>query len=93
VLLGRNHFALVPRYPAILDLLNAGAPVISPIPTHVVIATANLTDSATRGGSTNRQLPPGTTVTVIKTEGEWAYIAKGGTPLGYVLQDRLAPLN
>ena len=93
VLPGGNTFPVVPRCPAVLDLLNAGGPVISPIPTHVVIATADLMESATRGGSIKRQLTPGTTVTLIKTELEWAYIAKDGTALGYILQGQLAPLN
>jgi hypothetical protein len=32
-------------------------------------------------------------VTLIKTEGEWGYIAKEGVILGYVLQRQLAPLK
>jgi hypothetical protein len=38
-------------------------------------------------------LPPGTSVTLIKTEGEWAHIAKDGVALGYVLQGQLLRLN
>jgi hypothetical protein len=85
----------VPRYPAILARLGTpttGA-VISQTPTHVVIAAADLMASATRGGDVKSRLDPGTAVTLIKTEGEWAYIAKDGTVLGYVLQRQLIPLK
>jgi len=93
VLLGRNDYSVVPRYAAIIDELRSNGPEISRTPTHVLIAAADLMASATRGAEAKRKLPPGTSVTLIKTEGEWAYIAKDGTVLGYVLQRQLAPLN
>jgi hypothetical protein len=89
-----DNYALVPRYPAILARLGTpttGA-VISQTPTHVVIAAADLMASATRGGEVKRQLPPGTLVTLVKTEGDWAYVAEDGVALGYVLQSRLVKM-
>jgi hypothetical protein len=57
-----------------------------------VIAAADLMASATRGGEVRRQLPAGTLVTVVKTEGDWAYVAEDGVALGYVLQSRLVKM-
>src|SRR5215471_3075887 len=60
--------------------------------------TLGKTDKSASGGeeidsSVARKGHPATSVTLIKTEGEWADIAKDGTVLGYVLQRQLAPLN
>ena len=93
VLLGRNDYSIVPRYAAIVDELRSNGPEISRAPTHVVIAAADLMASAARGGETKRRLEVGTAVTLVKTEGEWAYIAKDGVALGYVLQNQLLRLN
>jgi SH3-like domain-containing protein len=54
-----------------------------------VTAAADLMASATRGGDVKRQLPPGTMLTVVKTEGDWAFVAENGVALGYVQQNRL----
>src|SRR5262249_40191346 len=89
-----DNYALVPRFPAILGRLCAGEPQISRTPTHVVgVAAADLMDTATRGSEVKRRLQAGTLVTVIKAEGDWAYIAKDGNVLGYILQNQLAPVN
>jgi len=48
--------------------------------------------SAARGGEVKRQLPPGTLVTLVQTEGDWAYVAEDGVALGYVLQSRLVKM-
>jgi WD40 repeat protein/uncharacterized caspase-like protein len=93
VLPGRNDYPVVPRYAAVLQQLRAGGAEISRTPTHVVIVAADLLGSAMRGGDVKRQLDAGTAVTLIKTEGEWAYVAKDGTALGYVLQSELRPLH
>jgi hypothetical protein len=93
VLLGEHNYALVPRYEKILSMLEADGPIYSRIPTHVVISSADLIESMTRGASNKSQLPPGTTVTIIKREGEYAYVAKDGKPLGYVLFNKLVKLN
>src|SRR5262249_50243620 len=94
VLPGSNDFPVVPRYPAILKVLgDATGTAIARAPTHVVIAAADLMENATRGGGIKRQLQAGTAVTLIKSVGEWAYIAKDGVALGYVLQSQLLKLN
>jgi WD40 repeat protein len=92
VLLGENNYAVVPRYPQILAKIDVGGELYSRTPTHVLIAAADLMASAARGGETKRRLEVGTPVTLIKTEGEWAYIAKDGVALGYVLQNQLIKL-
>jgi hypothetical protein len=89
VLLGENNYAVVPRYTKIMAALEGGGETYSRIPTHVVTAAADLMASATRGGDVKRQLPPGTMLTVVKIDGDWAYVAENGVALGYVRQDRL----
>jgi hypothetical protein len=54
----------------------------------MVIAVAELRQTA-RGDGSITQLPPGTLVTQVRTEGEYAFIAKDGKPLGYVLSKTL----
>ena len=81
----------MPRYPAIFARLGINEVAISRTPTHVVIAAADLMESATRGGDVKRLLPVGTTVTVIKPEGDWAYIATDG--IAVILQTRLLKLD
>jgi hypothetical protein len=87
-----RDYPLVPRYTKILAKLNAGAPLIPTRPTHVVIAVADLLAQA-RGTEAKSQLQPGTLVTLIKADGEWAYVAYDGKPLGYVLSNQLAELK
>jgi WD40 repeat protein len=84
-----QNYPVLPRYPAILAMLEAGGTVFSTKPTHVVIAVAELFETANRGGVAKRQLQRGELVTLIKTENGWAYIAKGGKPLGYVEEEKL----
>ncbi len=91
--IGSANFPLVPRYRAILAKLGADAPQISRKPTHALLAAADLFESASGGGTAKRQLKRGEQVTLIKVEGGWAYIAKDGTPLGYVAEDKLLPLS
>jgi WD40 repeat protein/uncharacterized caspase-like protein len=90
--LDADNFALVPRYAAILSRLGVTEVAISRTPTHVTIAAADLMASATRG-EVKRQLPAGALVAVVKTEGDWAYVAQNGVALGYVRQDRLLKLS
>ena len=92
VLLGEHNYAVVPRYEKILAKIEAGGETYSRIPTHVIIALAEVRQAA-RGEGTTIQLPPGTLITVVKTEGDYAYVAKDGKPLGYVLLSQLAKLN
>jgi hypothetical protein len=89
VLPGSVDYSLVPRYAAIIDELRSNGPAISRTPTHVLIAAADLMARATRGGEVKRQLPRSTLVTLVRTDGEYAYVAKDGEPLGYVLRSVL----
>jgi len=84
-----NDYPLVPRYRAILDKLGADEPEIGTKPTHVVLRDTNLFDASNRGAPVKRQLRHGEAVTLIKAENGWAHIAKDGTPLGYVEEDKL----
>jgi hypothetical protein len=52
-----------------------------------------LMESAGRGNEVKQQLSPGTLVTLIKADGQWAFVAKDGVALGYVLQSQLAQLH
>jgi WD40 repeat protein len=88
-----QNYPVLPRYPAILAMLEAGGTVFSSKPTHVVIAAAELFETASRGGQVKRQLKRGEQITLIKAEGGWAYVAKGGKPLGYVEEDKLLQLE
>jgi WD40 repeat protein/uncharacterized caspase-like protein len=91
--LDADNFALVPRYSAHLARLGTSDVAFSRTPTHVVVAAADLTETAIRGGNVKRQLPPGTTVTLIKIDGDWAYVAKDGVALGYIMRSQLLELN
>jgi hypothetical protein len=84
-----QNYPVLPRYPAILAMLEAGGPAIAVKPTHVVIAAAELFGTASRGGQVKRQLEAGELVTLVKAENGLAYIAKEGKPLGYVASDKL----
>jgi hypothetical protein len=89
-----SGYTLVPRYPQILAKLNAGGPIISTKPTHVVMAATDLLEQAARGAPVTRQLPAGTMVTVFEPiEGGWAHVAKDGKPIGYVPEDRLLKVD
>jgi hypothetical protein len=92
VLLGENNYAVVPRYAKIMATLQGGAEIYSRVPTHVVIAAAELHQTA-RGDGAATPLPPGTLLTEIKAEGEYAFVAKDGKPLGYVLRKMLLEIK
>jgi WD40 repeat protein len=90
-----TNYPLVPRYPAILARLGgqgAGISTISQKPTHVVMVAGEVFETASRGSQVKRPLKRLELVTLIKTENGWAYIAKEGKPLGYVEEDKLAPI-
>jgi len=88
VLPGSNDFSVVPRYAKILGDLEGTGETFARDPTHMVIAAAELRQTV-RGDGSITQLPPGTLVTQVRTEGEYAFIAKDGKPLGYVLRRML----
>lgn len=94
VLLGEHNFAIVPRFPQVLAMLETPNEVrVSKIATHVVIAAADLMETATRGPGAKSQLLPGTQVTVVKIEEDWAYVAVDGKVIGYVLKTQLLELR
>lgn len=71
----------------------AGVAFIPKAPTHVIIRPVTLA-VADRGASADKNvLPPGTTVRLLKSEGERALVARDGQELGFVPADALAPLN
>jgi WD40 repeat protein len=92
VLLGENNYAIVPRYAKIMATLQGAGEAYSRVPTHVVIAATELHQTA-RGDGPATQLPPGTLVTQIKTDGEYVFIAKDGKPIGYVLRNMLVEVK
>jgi hypothetical protein len=89
-----DGYTLVPRYTKILAKLDAGGPVISTKPTHMVVVTADLLEQAARGSPVTRQLEAGTLVTVIEPiEEGWAHVAQEGKPIGYVREERLLKMK
>jgi WD40 repeat protein len=88
-----ENYPVLPRSAKVLALIDADGPIISKKPTHAVMVSAQLFEAANRGGVGKRQLERGEQVTLIKAESGWAYIAKGGKPLGYVEQEKLLQLK
>jgi WD40 repeat protein len=88
-----ENYPVLPRSVKVLALIEAEGPIINKKPTHVVAVPAELFETAARGGRAMRRLRPGEQVTLIKAENGWAYIAKGGKPLGYVEKDKLLQLE
>jgi hypothetical protein len=88
-----ENYPVLPRNREVLKLIDAEERFISKIPTHAVIAEAELFETAARGGQVKRQLKRGEEVTLIKSENGWAWIAKKGEPLGYVEEDKLLLLT
>jgi WD40 repeat protein len=88
-----ENYPVLPRSTKVLALIESEGSIISKKPTHVVIAAAELFETASRGGQVKRQLSPGEQVTLIKEDNGWAYIAKGSKPLGYVEKGKLLQLK
>ena len=87
-----ENYPVLPRSAKVLALIDAEAPIISKKPTHVVMVAGEVFETSSRGGQVKRQLKRAELVTMIKVENGWAYIAKEGKPLGYVEEDKLAPI-
>jgi WD40 repeat protein len=62
-------------------------------PTHVVIAPATVRQAAAPTGAVVTELPAGTQVAVVKTEGGWTIVARDGKQLGFVDDKQLAKLQ
>jgi Caspase domain len=58
-------------------------------PTHVVLAPVDVFERLAGQGVKIEQLPAGTLLSLVKTEGGWALVARDGEQLGYVSEDRL----
>jgi len=69
--------------------------VIIPIkPTHVNTEPLQIfKETGGAGGVVVEQLPPFTTVTLVKSGGGWVLIAKDGKALGYTAETKLHKLN
>jgi TRAP transporter TAXI family solute receptor len=62
-------------------------------PTHVSTGPLQIFKEAGGKGTIVQQLPPFTTVTLVKSQQGWVLIAKDGTLLGYVAESKLRKLN
>ena len=67
--------------------------ILSTKPTHVSAEPLQIFKEARGGGTIVQELPPFTTVTLIKSEQGWVLIAKDGKLLGYVAETKLRKLN
>ena len=70
-----------------------GAIVIPIKPTHVSTELLQIFKEAGGTGAVVEQLPPFSTVTLVKVERGWMLIAKDGRALGYVAEAKLHKLN
>jgi hypothetical protein len=62
-------------------------------PTHVSAELLQIFKETGGKGAIVQQLPPFTTVTLVKNEEGWVLIAKDGKLLGYVAEAKLRKLN
>jgi WD40 repeat protein len=62
-------------------------------PTHVNVEPLEIFRAPGGGAPVIQQLPPFTTVTLVKTDHGWVLIAKNGRALGYVAEAKLQKLN
>jgi hypothetical protein len=87
-----TNFALAKQLAAIAPA--PGEPlIISSKPTHVNTALLRVFKEAGGHGLVATELPPFTTVTLVKSERGWVLIAKDGTAIGYVAERTLQKLN
>ena len=71
-----------------------GDAIIIPIkPTHVSAELLQVFKEAGGNGGIVQQLPPFTTVTMVKADRGWVLIARDGQALGYVAEAKLHKLN
>ena len=91
-----NNFPIVSRVSLLAEAVNAAAvpAAASPAkPTHVVIAPADVHQSAASTGAVITQLPAGTQVAIVRREGGWIIVARDGKQLGYVEEKALLALQ
>jgi WD40 repeat protein len=86
------NFPLVREVPALAPAQDDA--IIIPIkPTHVNTEPLQIFKETGGGGGVVEQLPPFTTVTLVKSERGWVLIAKDGKALGYATEAKLHKLN
>jgi WD40 repeat protein len=87
-----SNFSLV-REVAALAPAQGDAIIIPVKPTHVTTELLQVFKEAGGIGKIVQQLPPFTTVTLVKSDRGWALIAKDGTVLGYAAEAKLHTVN
>jgi hypothetical protein len=87
-----SNFPLV-RQVAALAPTPDDAIIIPVKPTHVSTELLQIFKEAGGAGGIVQQLPPFTTVTLVKSDGRWVLIARDGKALGYAAQAKLHKLN
>jgi len=89
-----GNYPIVPRYSKILAELDADRVAIGAKPTHVLVASAEISDAPVRGGSPSpQQLKAGDLVTVIDSKDGWARVAQEGRAVGFVEEKYILRLN
>ena len=78
-----SNFSLTKQVTALAPALGEEI-IISTAPTHVVTELVEVLKTDDAAGVVVQQLQPFTTVTLVKTEQGWAFVAKDGKALGYV---------
>ena len=87
-----SNFSLVRQIPALAP--DQGEAIIIPVkPTHVSVELLQVFKEAGGTDEVVQELPPFTTVTLVKSNGGWALIARDGTVLGYAAEAKLHKLN
>ncbi|MGA7328514.1 MAG: hypothetical protein WBX25_29500 [Rhodomicrobium sp.] len=88
-----DSYTFARRYPDILKELEVKDNIVPKKPTHVVIAAAELFETATRGAKTAKRIEGGELVTVLNVKGNLAEIAQNGKALGFVENAKLLKLK
>jgi hypothetical protein len=95
-----HHRFLIDQHLKTIEQLEAtiapaqGDAIIVPIkPTHVSTELLQVFKEAGGAGDVVQQLPPFTTVTLVKSDQGWVLIARDGKLLGYAAEAKLHKLN
>jgi hypothetical protein len=87
-----SNFPLARQVPSLVP--DPGDEIIIPVkPTHVNTELLQIFKETGGTGGTAQQLPPFTTVTLVKSDRGWALIARDGKLLGYAAEVKLHKLN
>ena len=87
-----SNFPLVRQVAALAPA--HGETIVIPVrPTHVSTELLQIFKEAGGSGGIVQQLPPFTTVTLVKSDRGWGLIARDGKALGYVAETKLHKLN